>query len=62
MREAHRELQSRFLVVPTASPLAAVHGSMGNRGSNFPLDYGTSAHKRATMTLEAKERMLQPSY
>lgn len=40
--------------VPTASPL--------NRGSNLPPDCGTSAYKGATVTLEAKERKLHPSY
>lgn len=36
-----------FLVAPTASPLAVVHGSMGNRAQTS-LNYGTSAHKAAS--------------
>lgn len=52
--------EQSFLVVPTAFPLAVVPGSMGSRGSKFLPDCGTSAHKRATVTLEAKERGFKP--
>lgn len=49
-----RAAEQSFLVGPTASPLAAAQWAAGNRDSNYPLDCGTSAHKGATVTLEAK--------